>query len=654
MALVIALVAAMATMPPASGNPNVLFIFADDLTCQALSAYGDSRRLLDTPHIDRLAREGMLFDRCLVTNSICGPSRATLLTGKYSHKNGFYNNSNCRFDASQATFPASLQAAGWQTALVGKWHLGSDPVGFDHWQILPGQGIYYNPTMRTAAGEATERGYVTDVITDRSIEWLRERDPNRPFLLMVQHKAPHREWSPPIRHLGWDADRLHAEPETMFDEFAGRSRAVADHDMGLDRTFTPLDGKFRSPPGIDGDDLVAWNAHYGPRNARFEAASPEGRDLVRWRYQRYMHDYLACVKAIDEGVGRLLDELDRLGIADETVVVLSSDQGFFLGEHGWFDKRWIFEESLRTPLLIRWPGLTRPGSRCGRIVSLLDIAPTVLALARLPRQADIQGRALQPLLAEHANAPWRTSLYYHYYEFPEPHRVRPHRGVITDRYKLVHYEGDLDDWELLDREVDPQETKTFHEDPAYADTLRELRAELDRLRHEVDDLGDVPREAYGDAPFPGAPVPADRAPGAPGRAPSRQPSPRRRSLPGPPGIHTPARPRRRRGTTMSRPVPRRLAMSVPRKAVAPLVAFLLGCSAASCQAWNPPNPYAGFNLSGINYGSMQWERDQRAGNVVWPYFNTPAPSRQRVAGGGVRSESRGAAARPGRRVRGRR
>lgn len=491
---------------PAAGAPNVLFIFADDLTCQAISAYGDSRRLLETPHIDRLAREGMTFDRCLVTNSICGPSRATLLTGKYSHKNGFYNNSNCRFDASQPTFPRSLQAAGWQTALVGKWHLGSDPVGFDHWQILPGQGIYYNPTMRTAAGETTERGYVTDVITDRSIEWLRNRERDRPFLLMVQHKAPHREWSPPIRHLGWDGDRVHAEPDTLFDEFTGRSRAVADHDMGLDRTFTPLDAKFRAPPGIDGDDLVAWNAHYGPRNARFEAARPQGRDLVRWRYQRYMHDYLACVKAIDEGVGRLLDELDRQGIADETVVMLSSDQGFFLGEHGWFDKRWIFEESLRTPLLVRWPGLTEPGSRCGRIVSLLDIAPTILALSRLPRQADIQGRALQPLLAGYANAPWRTSLYYHYYEFPEPHRVRPHRGVITDRYKLVHYEGDLDDWELLDREVDPQETKTFHDDPAYADTLRELRAELDRLRHEVDDLGEVPREAYGDAPFPG---PAD-------------------------------------------------------------------------------------------------------------------------------------------------
>jgi arylsulfatase A-like enzyme len=340
------------------------------------------------------------------------------------------------------------------------------------------------------------------VITDLSLAWLEARDRSKPFLLMCQHKAPHREWSPAIRHLGWDGDRPHPEPATLFDDFAGRSRAVADHDMGLDRTFTPLDAKFDTPPGIDGDDLVAWNAHYGPRNAAFAAEKPEGKDLVRWRYQRYMHDYLGCVKAIDESVGRILAELDRQGIADETVVVLSSDQGFFLGEHGWFDKRWIFEESLRAPLIVRWPGLARPGSRCDRIVSLIDFAPTFLTLAGLETPSDMQGRALQPLLAEHASHPWRTSLYYHYYEFPEPHRVRPHRGVITDRHKLVHYEGDLDEWELLDRAIDPAETRSFHDDPAHAETLRELRAELDRLIDEVDDRGPVPREAYGNAPLP--------------------------------------------------------------------------------------------------------------------------------------------------------
>lgn len=503
-------VGAAAGRAEAAGRvPNILFIFADDLTCQALSCYGDARRLLHTPSIDRLASEGMRFDRCLVTNSICGPSRATILTGKYSHKNGFYNNSNCRFDGGQPTFPKMLQAAGWQTAVIGKWHLVSDPTGFDHWQVLPGQGIYYNPPMLGPGGRSTQHGYVTDIVTEKSIEWIRGRDPGRPFLLMTQHKAPHREWAPAIRHLGWDDDRVHPEPATLFDDFAGRARAVADHDMGLDRTFTPLDAKFVTPPGIEGDDLTAWNAHYAPRNAAFEAAEPEGRDLVRWRYQRYMHDYLGCVKAIDESVGRLLDELDAQGIADETVVVLSSDQGFFLGEHGWFDKRWIFEESARTPLLVRWPGAVRPGSVCGRIVSLVDFAPTFLGIAGLPVPPDMQGRPLQPLLAEDADAPWRTSLYYHYYEFPEPHRVRPHRGVITDRYKLVHYEGDLDEWELLDREADPAETRSFHDDPAHAGVLDDLRAELDRLMHEVDDLGPVPRAAHGAAPLPGE-TPAPR------------------------------------------------------------------------------------------------------------------------------------------------
>ncbi len=493
---------APAADPAPQPGPNILFIFCDDLTCQALSCYGDDRRLLQTPNIDRLAKAGMTFDRCLVTNSICGPSRATILTGKYSHRNGFYNNTNSRFDSTQTTFPKLLQTAGYQTALVGKWHLVSEPTGFDHWEILPGQGIYYNPPMISASGKTTHRGYVTDVITDLSLEWLATRDRTKPFLLMSQHKAPHREWAPPLRHLGWDGDRSHTEPATLFDDYAGRSRAVSDHDMGIDRTFTELDAKLRPPPGITPEELVTWNAYYGPRNDAFRAANLSGRDLVRWRYQRYMHDYLACVKAIDESVGRMLDALEAEGIADETVVILSSDQGFFLGEHGWFDKRWIFEESLRTPLVVRWPGLTEPGSQCDKIVSLIDFAPTFLTLARVAVPAGMQGRALQPLLAGHAPADWRTSLYYHYYEYPVPHRVRPHRGVVTDRYKLVHYYGtDVDDWELLDREVDPLETKSFHADPAYAERMRDLRAELDRLRREVGDETDPPRTAFGDKPF---------------------------------------------------------------------------------------------------------------------------------------------------------
>lgn len=487
-------------------QPNILFIFSDDLTCQAISTYGEKRKLLETPHMDRLAREGMRFDRCLVTNSICGPSRATILTGKYSHRNGFYNNSNSKFDGSQQTFPKLLQKAGYSTALIGKWHLNSDPTGLDHWNILPGQGIYYNPPMIDNGKPVKHAGYTTDIITDLSLDWLKNRDKSKPFLLMSQHKAPHREWAPPLRHLGWDKDRQHPEPDTLFDDFRDRSKAISDHDMGLDRTFTDLDAKFKPPPGINAEQLQAWNAYYEPRNKAFREAKLTGKDLVRWRYQRYLHDYLACVKAVDESVGRMLAFLDQEGLADNTVVIFSSDQGFFLGEHGWFDKRWIFEESLRSPLLARWPGQIKPGSVNGNIVSLIDFAETFLDIAGHSSPADMQGRSLMPLFKGTTPPDWRRSLYYHYYEFPVPHQVRPHYGVITDRYKLVHYyKPDVDDWELLDRQQDPQEVKNFYTDPAQAATVKELHAELERLRKEVQETEPPPRAAYGNQPFANEP-----------------------------------------------------------------------------------------------------------------------------------------------------
>ncbi|MBS0260566.1 MAG: sulfatase [Planctomycetes bacterium] len=485
-----------------AARPNIIFIFADDLTCQAISTYGERRQLLQTPHIDRVAREGMRFDRCLVTNSICGPSRATILTGKYSHRNGFYNNSNCRFDGSQPTFPKMLQAAGYSTAIIGKWHLISEPTGFDHWQILPGQGIYYNPPMNRMGEQVKLTGYTTDIITDLSIDWLQKRDKSKPFLLMTQHKAPHREWAPALRHLGWDHDRQYPEPETLFDDFAGRSKAVRDHDMGLDRTFTDLDAKFQKVPGMNDEQRKTWDAYYGPRNEAFRKANLTGKELVRWRYNRYMHDYLGCVKAVDESVGRMLDFLDREGLAENTLVVVSSDQGFFLGEHGWFDKRWIFEESLRTPLVARWPSTIKPGSVNSQIVSLVDFAETFLEMAGLPIPNDMQGRSLMPLLKGTVPADWRKSLYYHYYEYPVPHHVRPHYGVITDRFKLVrYYKPDLDDWELLDRQHDPLETRSFYNDPAYAQTVQELKAELERLRQQVGDTAEPPKSAYGDRPL---------------------------------------------------------------------------------------------------------------------------------------------------------
>ena len=516
--LVLALVAGwggQATLAD-EARPNILFLFADDLTCQAISCYGDERKLLETPNIDRVAREGMRFDRCLVTNSICGPSRATILTGKYSHRNGFYNNTNSAFDSRQVTFPKLLQAAGYSTALIGKWHLVSDPTGFDHWQILPGQGLYYNPPMIRNGERVKTSGYVTDIITDLSLDWLKSRDRSKPFLLMCQHKAPHREWAPALRHLGWDEDRKYPEPATLFDAFEGRSRAVSDHDMGLDRTFTDLDAKLTPAPNMTPEQLAEWNAYYQPRNAAYEAAKPTGRDLVRWRYNRYLHDYLACVKAVDENIGRMLDFLDREGLAENTLVVLSSDQGFFLGEHGWFDKRWIFEESLRSPLVVRGPGVKSPGSANGRIVSLIDFAQTFLDVAGVAAPAEMQGRSFKPLLVGETPADWRKSLYYHYYEFPVPHRVRPHYGVITDRYKLVHYYGsDVDEWELLDRERDPGETRSVYSDPALAATVTGLRAELERLRVEVGDTGPTPREAFGNQPFEGEPAPPKARPDQP-------------------------------------------------------------------------------------------------------------------------------------------
>jgi arylsulfatase A-like enzyme len=490
-------------------RPNIVFIFADDHAYQAISAYGYPRKLNETPNIDRIAKEGMRFDRCLVPNSICGPCRAIILTGKYSHMNGFYNNSNSEFDSRQTTFPKLLQAAGYQTAIFGKWHLITDPVGFDHWHILPGQGVYYNPPMVRNGERVKHEGYTTDLIGELSVEWLKKRDKSKPFLLMSQHKAPHREWSPALRHLGHDDDRQYPEPPTLFDDYSGRGLATRDQDMTIEKTFNLLDAKLTTPPSLTAEQLPAWNAYYGPRNEAFRKANLQGKELVRWRYNRYMHDYLGCIRAVDEAVGRVLKCLDEEGLADNTIVVYAADQGFFLGEHGWFDKRWIYEESLRTPLLVRWPGVTKPGTVNNQLTSVVDFAQTFLDAAGIEAPADMQGRSLVPLLAGKSPEDWRKSFYYHYYEYPVPHRVRPHYGVITDRFKLVHfYKPDVDYWELYDREQDPHELRSFYDDPQYASTVAELKQEISRLRTELKVPVEAPREAYGNQPFENE----DRAP----------------------------------------------------------------------------------------------------------------------------------------------
>ncbi len=483
------------------GPPNIVFIFSDDHAYQAISAYGDPRKLIETPNIDRIAREGVRFNRCLVPNSICGPSRATVLTGKYNHLNGFPNNSNSRFDGAQMTFPKLLQGAGYQTAIIGKWHLESDPTGFDFWKILVGQGVYYNPPMITMGARAKENGYVTDIITETSLGWLAKRDKSKPFLLMCQHKAPHREWAPALRHLDHDAGRTYPEPATLFDKYAERGVAEKTQDMTIRDTFTDTDTKLKTPLQLTPAEREKWDAYYAPRNADFQKAGLTGDDLVRWKYQRYMHDYLGCVRAVDESVGKVLKYLDDEGLAENTVVVYASDQGFFLGEHGWFDKRWVFEESLRTPLLVRWPGVAKAGGVNKDIVSNLDFAETFLEAAGQPIPAEMQGRSLVPVLRGETPADWRKSFYYHYYEFPAPHHVRPHYAVVTDRHKLVHFYGtDVDYWELFDLQKDPQERRSVYGNSEYRDVQATLDKELIRLRAELKVPEETPPSWFGNKP----------------------------------------------------------------------------------------------------------------------------------------------------------
>ena len=467
-------------------KPNIVFIFSDDHAWQAIGAYGEARKLIETPNIDRIAREGMRFDRCLVPNSICGPSRATVLTAKYSHANGFYNNTNSKFDGSQPTFPKLLRGTGYQTAIVGKWHLVSDPTGFDYWHILPGQGVYYNPPMIENGKRVKHEGYVSDIITDLSLDWLKKRDPAKPFLLMVHHKAPHREWEPALRHLGHDADRKYPDPDTLFDDYTGRGKAEHEQDMTIAKTMNAKDLKLVPPPQLTAEQRRAWDAYYEPRNEAFRTANPTGKDLVRWKYNRYLHDYLGCIKGVDENVGRLLRYLDEAGLAENTLVVYSSDQGFYLGEHGWFDKRWIFEESLRTPLLIRWPKVVAPARVNNDMTSNLDFAETFLEAGGVPIPGGMQGRSLLPLLKGQTPADWRKSFYYHYYEYPGPHKVHRHYGVVTERYKLVHfYEPETNYWELFDLKKDPHELRSLYGQVDYASIQKELEDKLARLRREL-------------------------------------------------------------------------------------------------------------------------------------------------------------------------
>jgi arylsulfatase A-like enzyme len=498
--LLAALLSFEGTAQPVKRKPNIIFIMSDDHGYQAISAYND--RLKDfapTPNIDRIAKSGMRFDRCLVTNSICGPSRAVILTGKYSHINGFTMNDGTKFKGTQETFPKLLQQAGYQTAIIGKWHLGSDPTGFNHWEILDDQGQYYNPDFISSNGMNREKGYVTELITEKAISWLRDvNKTGQPFMLMVHHKAPHREWEPDLKYLSYYNGVVFPKPSTLFDDYSGRGKAAHEQkmtiseDMRLDADLKmwndTSDNAYQRTRGrMDSAQGATWDQYYKPVKTDFDSRHLQGRELTEWKYQRYLHDYLSCIKSVDESVGKIMDYLKETGLDKNTIVIYTSDQGFYLGEHGWFDKRFMYEQSYRTPLLVEWPGEIKPGSINNEIVSNLDFAETFLDIAGLTIPADMQGASLFPVLTGHIPADWRKEHYYHYYEYPAVHSVKRHYGISTSRYKLIHFYYDIDEWELYDLKTDPNELKNVYNDPAYAQIRKNLTERLKQLRKKYKD-----------------------------------------------------------------------------------------------------------------------------------------------------------------------
>jgi len=494
-------------------RPNIVWIFADDHTNQAIGAYGGPLAEVDpTPNIDRLAAEGMRFDHCYVGNSICAPARATLLTGKHSHLHGKIDNRG-GFNHDQQQFQKILQEHGYQTAMIGKIHLSGIMQGFDYWEVLPGQGSYYQPVFITKDGRKQYEGYVADIITEKSIDWLaNKRKKDEPFMLMVHHKATHRTWMGAPRHVGLYDDVTLPEPSNLFDDYANRGIAAKSQDMTIRETMrAESDLKIRTEADkaaglaafakskwkhgerwaysrMTPSQRAIWDAAYDPRNAAFFAADIEkGSDAwVKWAYQRYVKDYLRSAKSIDESIGTILDYLDESGLSENTIVMYSSDQGFYLGEHGWFDKRFMYEESFRTPLLARWPGKIPAGSVNKDLVQNIDFAETFLDLADAPIPADMQGRSLVPLLQGNTPYDWRDALYYHYYEYPGVHSVRRHEGVSDGRMKLIRFYGpdvpEGEEWELFDLKKDPREMKSVYNTPEYEATVKRLKQKLKELK----------------------------------------------------------------------------------------------------------------------------------------------------------------------------
>jgi arylsulfatase A-like enzyme len=464
-------------MNQTQNKPNIIFIMSDDHASHAMSCYGS--RINQTPHIDRIANEGMRFDNCFCTNSICAPSRAVILTGLYNHLSGVQT-LNEPFDSRQQTFAKLLQQNGYQTAMVGKWHLGhggiSDPTGFDYWNVLIGQGFYHNPVMLEMGEKKQFEGYATDLITDFSLEWIKNRDESKPFMLMCHHKAPHRPWEPDEKHQHMYEDIEIPEPETFYDNYENRSEAARMATMRIDRDMNETDLKGKAPEGLSELENKKWN------------------------YQRYIKDYLRCVASVDDNVGRLLDYLDESGLAENTIVIYTSDQGFYLGDHGWYDKRFMYEESLRMPFVIRYPREIKPSSVNTDIILNLDFAPTFLDYAGVPIPNNMQGESLRPLLNGETPQSWRTSMYYRYWMHCDSfHNVYSHYGIRTHRYKLIYYYGKTyglkgssehditPEWELFDLEKDPYEMKNAYHEAAYKEIVADLTKELEALQAKYQD-----------------------------------------------------------------------------------------------------------------------------------------------------------------------
>lgn len=485
------LILCMPMLAMAQQKPNIILIVSDDHSYQSISAYGS--KLMETPNVDRIADEGVLFNKAYVTNSICGPSRAVILTGKHSHKNGFKDNETSDFDTSQDMFVKRLQADGYETAWIGKYHLGDKPEGFDFWQILPGQGSYFNPDFIMMDG-STKRyeGYVSDVVEDVAEEWLDQRDDNKPFCLIIGHKATHRTWMPDLVDLGMFDEVEFPLPNTFYDDYENREAAKVQDmsiaetmQMAYDLKMYPEDTKDNNVTRMNASQRQKYKDYYNPIKAELEAQQLTGRSLAEWKFQRYMRDYLATSASLDRNIGRTLDYLDQNSLAENTVVIYMSDQGFFMGEHGWFDKRFMYEESFRTPMMMRYPGVVKAGTQSDHLVMNLDIAPTLLDIAGVKVPEDIQGESFLPLLTD-KTARGRDAIYYHYYENGE-HAVSPHFGVKTDRYKLIRFYKRVESWELFDLKKDPQEMSNLYGSKKYRKIQEELKTRLKGLIEQYED-----------------------------------------------------------------------------------------------------------------------------------------------------------------------